>query len=85
MTQNEQAHKPGPWHVDGMLVMDAASRTIAVVKHARDEKPIAALPDMLEALEQAHRYFVGRAQHGTNREMCDLLHGVIAKAKGETS
>ena len=77
-------HTPGPWYVDGMLVMDAQERTIAIVKHERDEKPIAAMPDMLAALEEVDHAFGLIPNLGdVDVALRDVVRAVIARARRE--
>ena len=45
---------PGPWHFDGAAMVTAGTELIAVVHRSADARLIAAAPEILKLLYQAH-------------------------------
>lgn len=88
-------HTPGPWHSEGMFVVDEQHRDIAdcysdgVPQRERGERwanaqLIAAAPDLLAAAEQAHKALLDRVPGSVpgGAAACEALLQAIAKARG---
>lgn len=81
-------HTPGPWKIDGLLIIGAESGPIARMTSGANEangynaRLIAAAPDMLRACQAVIAY------HDSNfpenrEEMLRIVLATIAKATGE--
>lgn len=86
-------HTPGPWKIwNGEIIEDAprAKTVCAEPDKKADARLIAAAPELLEALKEAHPFlirlgdFIGNGEGKTGMERCNVVLKVVnAIAKAE--